>query len=116
MTTRGVTTVQQSLTEGAAARVRQVQETVIAIEPEEVALLTEAMAVNARLTTIPRSGRPDDPLGSKTPDLRPFSPFNTSRGGEPGGVDSRLSDDEDDFKVVETIMGQKRTLTAVPRP
>lgn len=116
MTTRGVTTVQQSLTEGAAARVRQVQETVIAIEPEEVALLTEAMAVNARLTTIPRSGRPDDPRGSKTPDLRPFSPFNTSRGGEPGGVDSRRSDDEDDFKVVETIMGQKRTLTAVPRP
>ena len=115
MTTRGVTTVQQSLTEGAAARVRQVQETVIAIEPEEVALLTEAMAVNARLTTIPRSGRPDDPLDSKTPDLRPFSPFNTSRGAS-GGGDSRLSDDEEDFKVVETIMGQKRTLTAVPRP
>ncbi len=114
MTTRGVTTVQQSLTEGAAARVRQVQETVIAIEPGEVALLTEAMAVNARLTTIPRSGRPDDPLDSKTPDLRPFSPFNTSR-GEPG-ADSRLSDDEDDFTVVETIMGQKRSLTAVPRP
>lgn len=116
MTTRGVTTVQQSLTEGAAARVRQVQETVIAIEPEEVALLTEAMAVNARLTTIPRSGRPDDPLDSKTPDLRPFSPFNTSRGGAPGAAGSRLSDDEEDFKVVETIMGQKRTLTAVPRP
>ena len=115
MTSRAVVTVQGSLTEGNAARSRQVQETVIAIEPEEVALLTEAMAVNARLTTIPRSGRPDDPLDSRTPDLRPFSPFATSRGGEQGGLDSRLSDD-DDFRVVETIMGQKRSLTAVPRP
>ena len=116
MTSRAVVTVQGSLTEGNAARSRQVQETVIAIEPEEVALLTEAMAVNARLTTIPRSGRPDDPLDSRTPDLRPFSPFATSRGGEQGGLDSRLSDDDDDFRVVETIMGQKRSLTAVPRP
>ena len=116
MTSRAVVTVQGSLTEGNAARSRQVQETVIAIEPEEVALLTEAMAVNARLTTIPRSGRPDDPLDSRTPDLRPFSPFATSRGGEQGGLDSLLSDDDDDFRVVETIMGQKRSLTAVPRP
>ena len=112
MTSRAVSTVQGSLTEGNTARTRQVQETVIAVEPEEVALLTEAMAVNARLTTIPRSGRPDDDLDSKTPDLRPFSPFATR--GEPG--DSRLSDDEDDFRVVETIMGQKRSLTAVPKP
>ena len=116
MTSRAVVTVQGSLTEGNTARSRQVQETVIAVEPDEVALLTEAMAVNARLTTIPRSGRPDDPLDSKTPDLRPFSPFATSRGGDPGGADSRPSDDEDDFRVVETIMGQKRSLTAVPRP
>jgi len=113
MSTRNVAAVSSSLTEGAAARTRQVQETVIAVEPGEVALLTEAMAVNARLTTIPRSGRPDDPLDSKTPDLRPFSPFATSRGE---GADSRLSDEEDDFRVVETIMGQKRSLTAVPRP
>ena len=117
MTSRGVTTIQSSLTEGNAARVRQVQETVIAIEPEEVALLTEAMAVNAKLTTIPRSGRPDDPLDSKTPDLKPFSPFSTARGNGPGSLDSRLADDEEDnFRVVETISGQKRSLTAVPRP
>ena len=78
-------------------------------------LLTEAMAVNAKLITIPRSGRPDDPLNSKTPDLRPFSPFTTARGGGPRGVESRLSDNEDNFRVVETISGQKRSLTAVPR-
>ncbi len=116
MTTRAVPTVQGSLTDGTAARSRQVQETVIAVDPDEVALLTEAMAVNARLTTIPRSGRPDDPPDSRTPDLRPFSPFSGSRGGATGSGDSRLPDEEDDFRVVETIMGQKRSLTAVPRP
>jgi len=117
MTTRGVPIYQSSLTEGGTARTRPVQETVIAVSPDEVALLTEAMAVEARLTTIPRSGRPDDPAGSITPDLRPFSPFATPGGGGPGSVDSRRSDDEEDtFRVVETIMGQKRSLTAVPRP
>ncbi len=114
MATRGVPTVQTSLTDGAATRTRPVQEVVIAVEPHEVALLTEAMAVDAALTTIPRSGRPDDPVDSTTPDLRPTSPFSTA--GD-GGVDSRLSPEEgDDFAVVETIMGQKRALTAVPRP
>jgi hypothetical protein len=77
-------------------------------------VVEEAMAVEARLTTIPRSGRPDDPVDSTTPDLRPSSPFATP-GGD--GVDSRLSpDDDENFAVVETIMGQKRSLTAVPRP
>jgi Flp pilus assembly protein CpaB len=115
MTTRGVPTFQSSITEGGATRTRPVQEAVIAIAPDEVALLTEAMAVDAKLTSIPRSGRPDDPKNSSTPDLRPFSPFVTGSGSE--GTDSRLSDDpQDSFKVVETIMGQKRSLTAVPRP
>ena len=73
------------------------------------------MAVNAKLMTVPRSGRPDDPVNSKTPDLRPFSPFVSP--GEEGGVESRLSaDDAETFRMVETIMGQKRSVTAVPRP
>ncbi len=105
MTTRAVPTLQTSITEGAATRARPVQEAVIAISPNEVALLTEAMAVNASLTSIPRSGRPDDPANTTTPDLRPVSPFS-------GAAD----DGEDSFAVVETIMGQKRALTAVPKP
>jgi hypothetical protein len=114
MATRGVPTVQTSLTDGAATRTRAVQEVVIAVEPHEVALLTEAMAVDATLTTVPRSGRPDDPVDSTTPDLRPSSPFSTPGDSD---LDSRLSPGEgDDFAVVETIMGQKRSLTAVPRP
>ena len=90
----------------AAARARAVQEAVIAVNPNEVALLTEAMAVDARLSSIPRSGRPDDPVNSTTPDLRPFSPFAAPGGGNRGNA----------FSTVETIMGPKRAVTAVPRP
>ena len=108
MLTRGLATVQAS-TPNAAARTRAIQEAVIAIDPREVAPLTEAMAVDARLATIPRSGRPDDPKGSRTPDLRPFSPFVA-----PGTSSATAGPDR--FAVVETIMGQKRTLAAVPRP
>jgi len=92
--------------QAAAARARAVQEAVIAVSPTEVALLTEAMAVDARLSSIPRSGRPEDPVNSRTPDLRPFSPFTA-----PGG-DNRTNS----FSTVETIMGPKRAVTAVPRP
>ena len=109
MNARGIPLYQTSLTEGASTRVRSVQEAVIAIAPSEVASLTEALAVGARLTTVPRSGRPDDPKNSRTPDLQPFGPFATP-GGDLGG-----STEAEAFKVVETISGQKRTLTAVPR-
>jgi Flp pilus assembly protein CpaB len=111
MTARGVAAAQ-----GNAARAPVIQDAVIAVDPGEVALLTEAMAVNATLTGVPRSGRPDDPLNSRTPDLRPFSPFDTAA-TSPLDPESRLAADRDDgFAVVETIMGQKRALTAVPRP
>jgi Flp pilus assembly protein CpaB len=117
MTTRGIPIYQTSLTEGSATRVRPVQEAVIAIAPDEVALLTEAMAVGAKLTTIPRSGRPDDPVNSRTPDLRPVSPFTPPGAGGVRAAESGVATDPNakDFSVVETIMGQKRALTAVPR-
>jgi len=92
--------------QAAAARARAVQEAVIAVSPNEVALLTEAMAVDARLSSIPRSGRPEDPVNSRTPDLRPFSPFAAPGGGNRTNA----------FSTVETIMGPKRAVTAVPRP
>ena len=115
MMTRAVPVYQSSLTEGAATRVRPVQEAVIAIDPEEVAPLTEAMAVDAKLTSIPRSGRPDDPANSRTPNLQPVSPFQKPETF--GDNDSEIAGGQDAgaYKVVETIMGQKRTLTAVPR-
>ena len=98
---------------------RPVQEAVIAINPDEVALLTEAMAVDARLTTIPRSGRPDDPRRQQ--DARPASlqPVHDVRVSEASGrreSGSLRPAIRGSFSVVETIMGQKRSLTAVPRP
>lgn len=107
MIVRGVAvTPTTSAAQAAAARARAVQEAVIAVNPNEVALLTEAMAVDARLSSIPRSGRPDDPVNSSTPDLRPFSPFAAP------GTGNRTNS----FSTVETIMGPKRAVTAVPRP
>jgi Flp pilus assembly protein CpaB len=105
MVARGVPVTTTSA-QAAAARARAVQEAVIAVSPTEVALLTEAMAVDARLSSIPRSGRPEDPVNSRTPDLRPFSPF-----AAPGGDNKSNA-----FSTVETIMGPKRAVTAVPRP
>lgn len=117
MKTRAVPTYQTSISQGGTTRTRAVQETVIAVDPEEVALLTEAMAVSARLTSIPRSGRPDDPIDSTTPDRRPFSPFGKVGDDRGDFSDPGFSADEDEaFTVVETIMGQKRALAAVPRP
>jgi hypothetical protein len=67
------------------------------------------MAVEAKIWMVPRSGRPDDPMTSRTPDLHPVSPF--SEGSEVGG-----RGDGSSYRVVETIMGQRRELTAVPKP
>jgi Flp pilus assembly protein CpaB len=105
MLARGVPVTGTSA-QAAAARARAVQEAVIAVNPNEVALLTEAMAVEARLSSIPRSGRPDDPVNTRTPDLRPFSPFAAPGGGN----------QTNGFSTVETIMGAKRAVTAVPKP
>jgi Flp pilus assembly protein CpaB len=117
MTTRQVPMLQASLASGAGVRMRPVQEIVIAIDPEEVARLTEALAVDARISMVPRSGRPDDPVDSTTPDLSPVSPFTGPGVSGLAPIDSAVASDQDapPFSVVETIMGQKRALTAVPR-
>jgi Flp pilus assembly protein CpaB len=119
MTTRQVPVFQNTLTQGGVTRMRPVQEIVIAIEPDEVAELTQAMAVDAKISVVPRSGRPGDAIDSVTPDLRPVSPFagigaaamaqpDTPDGVTPAGRGAP-------FRMVETISGRKRELTAVPR-
>jgi Flp pilus assembly protein CpaB len=107
MAVRGVPGMQSSLTEGGVSRVRPVQEVVIAVSPEEVTRLTEAIAVDAKITAVPRSGRPDEPADSRMFDRQPVSPFSTP---------SSTISDAPPYRVVETIMGKKRELTAVPRP
>jgi Flp pilus assembly protein CpaB len=117
MATRGVPAASSSLTENGVTRVRPVQEAVIAINPDEVARLAEAIAVDAKITAVPRSGRPDDEINSRTPDLRPVSPFAGTGSRAFAGRDGEGGEDAPQpFRIVETIMGQKRELTAVPKP
>lgn len=100
--------LEASLTEGSTMRARAVQEAVIAVDPDEVARLTEAMAVQALITAVPRSGQPEQ-AQTETPELRPVSPFTELGDLEaeaPGGTA---------FRTVETINGRSRELTAVPR-
>ncbi len=103
--TRNVPVSSSSLTSGMRTTTRPVQEMVIAIDPREVAPLTEAMAVEARLTCLPRSGLPDDPKDSvtpgSTPDLR--LPGAVSGGGQVPPL-----------AVLDRIQGDKRDLQAVP--
>lgn len=96
-----------SLTQGTKTNSKPVQEVFIAVHPEEVAALTEAMAVEAELSVVPRSGRPDDPQDSVTPDRFPKSPFNAAPGGQtPDGTSS--------VRFVETIDGTNREVVPVP--
>jgi Flp pilus assembly protein CpaB len=124
MTTRQVPVSNSSLTQGLVVRTKPVQEVVIAVLPSEVAHLTEALAVGAEVTCIPRSGRPDDPYDSVTPESNPWSPY--------GGVVQRPSTVSSSdgaassipatspgmfgagFTPVETISGSKREIVAAP--
>jgi Flp pilus assembly protein CpaB len=90
-----------SLASGSRVSSKPLQEVVIAVHPAEVAALSEAMAVEAQLAVVPRSGRPDDPADSVTPDRRPKSPFSGAGG------------DSASIKFVETIDGDKHEIVPV---
>ena len=109
VTTRQIPVYANTMTQGGITRMRPVQEGVIAIAPGEVARLTEALAVEAKISVVPRSGRPDDPKNSVTPNLSPVSPLRApgqGTGGSGTTTDGGLA-------VVEAIAGSKRELTAV---
>jgi hypothetical protein len=109
MATRQVPVFAKTLTQGGVTRSRPVQEIVLAVEPSEVAALTEAIAVGAAIVSVPRSGRPDDDPRSITPESRPWSPFGaTGVAGAGGGSTTSGS-----VTTVETIRGAQRELTAV---
>ena len=75
-----------------------VQEMVIAVAPDEVPLLTEALEVASRIDCVPRSGHPEDRVASSAAGdaLRSRSP---GFGGE---------------SLVDTIEGDQRVLRSVP--
>jgi hypothetical protein len=92
---------------------------VIAVDPHEVAHLTEAIAVAADISCVPRSGRPDDPEDSRTPDLQPWSPFSgamvatggpTAIGAPPGSAQAMVPP----LTTIESISGTKREVMAAP--
>jgi len=102
----------------APVRTKPVQEVVIAVLPHEVARLTEAMALNMEVDCVPRSGQPDDPRNSITPDSMPLSPFggrvtvptadsNAASVGAGGPFNQG-------FTMVETINGTKREIVGAP--
>jgi Flp pilus assembly protein CpaB len=124
MTTRQVPVFSRTLTQGGITRMRPIQEIVVAVDPDEVARLTEAIAVEAQISTVPRSGHPDDPPNSITPELSPVNPFGgraTSAFGVVAGPDTTAAPVQPvgvagtgPFSMIETISGSTRELKAVP--
>jgi hypothetical protein len=92
VTTRDVPVTTSSLTQGMRVTTKPVQEVVIAVDPEEVPGITEALAIDAAITAVARSGRPEAPRQEKGI-LLPAKPGVT---------------------VVETIRGTKRTTLVFP--
>lgn len=102
METRTIPVYTSSLTQGAITRTRPAQEVVIAVAPDEVARLTQAIAVGASVQAVIRSGHPDDPEDSVTPNLVPRSPLGGGSTTAGGG-----------YSLMETITGNERRYVTV---
>lgn len=98
---RAVPSTSHSLTSGSQTSAKPVQELVIAVDPREVPRLAEALAVAADLTAVARSGLPDDKLRASSVVV-----------DEAADVDAPAPRPQ--FKVIETIVGKKRTQVEVP--
>ncbi|MDJ0521175.1 MAG: hypothetical protein QNJ90_03790 [Planctomycetota bacterium] len=107
VTTRQIPVSTASLTRGMTTRTKPVQEVVIAVAPEELGPLSEALAIGATIMATPRSGHPDDPQDSVTPDYR--SPWLLESNGE-GGKKSPTSD----FRMMEVLEDGKLKVVPVP--
>jgi Flp pilus assembly protein CpaB len=95
VTTRVIPISSNSLTQGAVTRTKPIQEAVIALDPEEIAPLTEALAIDASITCVARSGLPDDP--------------------GPASVTPSGPSPSDHIMAVERIVGGHREVVFVPR-
>ncbi len=77
VTPRNRLTASTSLTSGKQVRNVPVQEIVIAVDPVEVAAISEALATQIEITCVGRSGLPDDPgPASITPGFDPLAEMN----------------------------------------
>lgn len=106
LTTRSVPVNVNTLTQGSVTRTKPVQEYVIAVDPQEVALLTQAIAVKAQINAVPRSGQPGDPEDSRTPDLQPWHPYGglVGTGDSVGDAFGKIPK----LTMVETISGKQK--------
>jgi Flp pilus assembly protein CpaB len=95
VTTRVVPIVSNSLTQGTITRTKPIQEVIIAVDPEEIAPLAEALAIEAFVTCVARSGLPDDPGPASV----------TPSGPSPA----------DQVAVVERIVGGVREVMFTPK-
>jgi hypothetical protein len=66
MRIRNVPISSSSLTQGTTTRTKPVQEIILAVEPQEVAPLAEAMSLKYEITCVARSGRPSPATSSAT--------------------------------------------------
>ena len=103
LTNRLVPVSSASLTSGLTTKTKPVQEITVALRPEEVSPLMEALAVEAELSCVPRSGRPDDPLDSITPSIEPPKPSWMGGDKRDGGL-----------SLVDRIDGADRRIVPVP--
>lgn len=122
MKTRNVPVASSTMTSGLIVRTKPVQEVVIAVAPREVARLTEALAVGADIACVPRSGRPDDPVDSVTPESLPVSPYASYAQDLAGGGNANPDAPSRPtqrglgagFSPIESISGGKREILAAP--
>ena len=111
--TRLIPTSSTGLATGQITGTRPVQEMVVALAPEEVAPLMGAMRLQADLTCVARSGRPEDDAESVTPGLEPD--FKSAGASEPMDASAEAGSKRPaKVRVVEKIVGGVRTLVAVP--
>ena len=105
--TRQIPTSTSSLTQGRTTKTLPVQEMVIALDPDEVAPLLEALSLSAEITCVARSGRPDDPEDSETPSSESAEDvWGNSLGGSAGLTGP--------MTVIESIDDEGRELVPVP--
>ena len=75
----------------------------LALTPEESVQLTEALAINAQLICLPRSGRPDEDPAAALPAQKPRQQPPVQK--VPGGGGGKVNDPR---VLIETINGDKR--------
>lgn len=131
--TRQRPTAVSSLTQGTRVRHVPVEELYVALEPSEVASLSEAIAVEADVRAIVRSGRPDADQETDTAELTPRSPLagllgrllgppsevdDGGGGGRPVPAAHRTGSPDGlaaaPFRLIEVVRDGERRLVTVP--